>query len=53
MKEKIKFYDTNELLHNDIEKIEDKICVSSITLQEIEHIKTSRSKDDEVTNSYK
>lgn len=48
MKEKIKFYDTNEILHNDIEKIDGKIFVSSITLQEIEHIKTSRSKDDEV-----
>lgn len=47
MKEKIKFYDTNELLHN-IDEIEDKIYISSITLQELEHIKTSKNKDEDV-----
>lgn len=47
-KELIKFYDTNALLHNDIEKIEDKIYLSSITLQELEHIKTSRNKDEDL-----
>ena len=47
-KELIKFYDTNALLHNDIEKIEGKIYISSITLQELEHIKTSRNKDEDL-----
>lgn len=46
--EKIKFYDTCALLNIDIEKIEDKIYLSSVTLNEIEHIKTSKSKDDDV-----
>lgn len=46
--EKIKFYDTNELLKN-LDKIDDDlIYISSITLQEIEHIKTSRNKDEDV-----
>lgn len=45
---KINFYDTNGLLHIDIEKIEGHIFISSITLQELEHIKTSKNKDDEV-----
>ena len=48
LKMKIKFYDTNILLHNDINKIEDKIYVSSVTLQELESIKTSSNKDSEV-----
>ena len=47
MKEKIKFYDTNELLHN-IDGIEGKIYISSVTLQELEHIKTSKNKDEDV-----
>ena len=47
-KELIKFYDTNALLHNDIEKIEGKIYLSSITLQELEHIKISRNKDEDL-----
>ena len=46
--EKIKFYDTCALLDIDTEKIEDKIYLSSVTLNEIEHIKTSKSKDDDV-----
>lgn len=45
--DKIKFYDTNELLHN-LEEIEGKIYLSSITLQELEHIKTSKNKDEDV-----
>lgn len=45
--ENIKFYDTNELLHS-LEEIEDKIYLSSITLQELEHIKTSKNKDEDV-----
>lgn len=45
--EKIKFYDTNELLKN-LDKIEGKIYLSSITLLELEHIKTSRNKDEDV-----
>lgn len=46
--ERINFYDTNALLHSDIEKIEGKIYLSSITLQELEHIKTSRNKDEDL-----
>jgi predicted ribonuclease YlaK len=45
--EKVKFYDTNALLHN-IDDIEGVMYVSSITLQELEHIKTSRNKDEDV-----
>jgi len=45
--ERIKFYDTNELLHS-IDEIEGKIYLSSITLQELEHIKTSKNKDEDV-----
>ena len=44
----INFVDTNILLHGDIEKIIEKhehIYISSITLQEIENIKTSSRKD--------
>lgn len=47
MREVIKFYDTNALLHN-LDDIEGKIYLSSKTLQELEHIKTSRNKDEEV-----
>ena len=43
----IKFYDTNELLHS-VSEIEGKIFLSSVTLQELEHIKTSRNKDEDV-----
>lgn len=42
------FYDTNCLLHTDVEKIEGHIYISSITLQEIENIKVSSNKDNEV-----
>lgn len=46
-KETIKFYDTNELLHS-LDSIEGVIYLSSITLQELENIKTSRNKDEDV-----
>ena len=45
--EKIKFYDTNILLHS-CNEIEGKIFLSSVTLQELEHIKTSKNKDEDV-----
>lgn len=45
--EKIKFYDTNELLHS-LDNIEGIIYLSSVTLQELEHIKTSKNKDDDI-----
>lgn len=41
-----RFYDTNAIL--ELEKIEEPILLSSITLHEIEHIKTSRNKDEDV-----
>lgn len=47
MKKTINFYDTNELLHS-LDLIEGEIYLSSITLQELEHIKTSRNKDEDV-----
>lgn len=46
-KETIRFYDTNELLHN-LDSIEGIIYISSVTLQELEHIKTSKNKDEDV-----
>ena len=46
--DKIKFYDTCALLHNDIDNIEDKIYLSTVTLQELENIKTSRNKDEDI-----
>lgn len=47
MKKSIKFYDTNELLHS-LDDIEGEFYLSSVTLQELEHIKTSRNKDEDV-----
>lgn len=47
MGKKINFYDTNILL-NCLEDIEGDIYLSSVTLRELEHIKTSRSKDEDV-----
>lgn len=44
---KINFYDTNALLMLQNKAFENKFIISSITLQELEHIKTSRIKDDE------
>lgn len=46
--ESINFYDTNCLLHNELESFEGVIYLSSITLQEIENIKVSDKKDGEV-----
>lgn len=42
----LKFYDTNALLHN-LDDIEGKFFLSSITLQELEHIKVSKNKDED------
>lgn len=42
-----RFYDTNALLQN-IEAIEGHIYLSSVTLHELENIKTSKNKDNEV-----
>lgn len=44
----LKFYDTNALLVLQDKILDEKFYISSITLQELENIKTSRSKDDEV-----
>lgn len=46
--DKIKFYDTNAILKLDLDNIKNKIYISSITLQEIEHIKVSKNKDESV-----
>lgn len=45
----IKFYDTNAILklQNKILEDNEKFLISSVTLQELENIKTSRNKDDE------
>jgi len=45
--EKIKFYDTNILLHS-LDIIEGKIYISSVTLSELENIKISGNKDEQV-----
>ena len=45
--EKIKFYDTNILLHS-LDTIEGKIYISSVTLGELENIKISGNKDEQV-----
>lgn len=44
----MKFYDTNALLVLQEKVLEEKFFISSVTLQELEHIKTSRNKDDEI-----
>ena len=45
----IKFYDTSSLLLNlDHLFSEDKFAISSITLEELEHIKTSANKDADI-----
>ena len=43
-----KFYDTNAILKEDLGSITERIYLSSVTLQELENIKTSRNKDEEV-----
>ncbi|WP_291566940.1 MULTISPECIES: PhoH family protein [unclassified Clostridium] len=50
MGEQIKFYDTNILLDflDEISSNGDKIYLSSITLKELEQIKTNRNKDEDV-----
>ena len=42
------FYDTNILLQTDLSKLETPFYLSSVTLQELEHIKTSSNKSDEI-----
>lgn len=42
------FYDTNALLLLQNKVLEEEFCISSVTLQELENIKTSRNKDDEI-----
>lgn len=42
----IKFYDTNALLELQDKTFENKFIISSVSLQELEHIKVSRNKDD-------
>ena len=44
---KKKFYDTNTILDLQDKMFEDNFCISSISLQEMENIKTSGRKDDE------
>ena len=44
---KIKFLDTNAILDLQDKMFEDNFCISSISLQEMENIKTSGRKDDE------
>ena len=44
----IRFYDTNALLNLVDKAFEEEFIISSKTLEEIEHIKTSRNKDEEV-----
>ena len=43
-----KFYDTNAVLLLQDKILKDNFYISSTTLQELEHIKTSRSKDEEI-----
>ena len=44
----MKFYDTNALLELQEKVFEEFFLISSVTLQELEEIKTNRNKDDEV-----
>lgn len=44
----MKFYDTNALLELQEKAFEEYFLISSVTLQELEEIKTNRNKDDEV-----
>ena len=45
---KYKFYDTSSLLLLSDEELCEKFIISSVTLAELENIKTSRNKDNEV-----
>ena len=44
----MKFYDTNTILKLQDKIFEEDFIISSVTLQELEHIKVSRNKDDQV-----
>ena len=44
----MKFYDTNDILKLQDKIFEEDFIISSVTLQELEHIKVSRNKDDQV-----
>ena len=44
----MKFYDTNAILKLQNKIFEEDFIISSVTLQELEHIKVSRNKDDQV-----
>lgn len=44
----MKFYDTNAILKLQDKIFEEDFIISSVTLQELEHIKVSRNKDDKV-----
>ena len=48
MGKKKKFYDTNAVLKLQSKIFDDDFALSSTTLHELEHIKTSRNKDEEV-----
>lgn len=47
-KKKIKFYDTNAILKLQDKIFEEKFILSSVTLQELENIKISRNKEEDV-----
>ena len=47
MRDKMRFYDTNAILDLQDKMFEDDFCISSISLQEMENIKTSGRKDEE------
>ena len=44
----MKFYDTNAILKLQDKIFEEDFIISSVTLQELEHIKVSRNKDDQI-----
>lgn len=48
IKDKVYFYDTNAILDLQDKAFENYFYISSVTLEELEHIKTSKNKDDEV-----
>ena len=47
MRDKMRFFDTNTILDLQDKMFEDDFCISSISLQEMENIKTSGRKDEE------
>lgn len=44
----MKFYDTSSLLLTDFDLFDERFAISSITLEELEHIKTSSHRDNEI-----